>query len=463
MMAGGSRDGVSPRAQLRALSEDSPRWHIIAAEEALDEGALEVARAALSRARAAIVPGSAEEDEADFASVRLAIVGVDVRQAAAEVERLVRRHDPADSVWNLRIRALVESAPLPLGASLRERLLALLPPVPEEDESPVGHLNSWGGPLSPLLDLPGGDEWPARGQEPTGTSELPPIPTVSPFERASDERVGELASPPASDVQLEANGGEVETTHFVAFGQPLVDGSGGGDGEPTTGGAEPDLEAASPTASVHVPGISPAAVQEAAQGNGGHADLAESAGSEPDERFDPAFDADVQLLVDETLGHSAVAPGFVGRVTIGDEVDPRDADALRERLVEEMLARFGDDQGQLLFDTASTFLNNAEFGAAELLFSAAMQVPEIRVAACEGLMQSLIGAGRFADAVSTASRACRIFARDGDALLGIVYLQGVAAQELGDYAVARACFARVAATAHAIHFPELEERERVVR
>lgn len=169
--------------------------------------------------------------------------------------------------------------------------------------------------------------------------------------------------------------------------------------------------------------------------------------------------ADEVLVWDAGPGGSDEPAGFGGRVLVpGAGADLTDADALREHFVEAMLASVSEEEGQLLFDTASTFLNNREFGSAEIMFSAAMQVPAIRVPACEGVMQALIGAERFSEAVSTGTRALRIFGREGDALLGIVYCLGIAAQAQGDVATARSCYARVAESGHAEHFPELDAR-----
>lgn len=168
---------------------------------------------------------------------------------------------------------------------------------------------------------------------------------------------------------------------------------------------------------------------------------------------------DVVVFDEEALPASAAPAGFGGRVRIvGSEADLSDADLLRERLVEEMLATVTDEEGQLLFATATTFLNNGQFQSAEIMFSAAMQIPDLRLAACEGLMQALVAAERYTEAVSTATRAERIFARDADALLGVVYWHGVAAQALGDADAARACFARVLAHPAHVHFPELAAR-----
>jgi hypothetical protein len=138
--------------------------------------------------------------------------------------------------------------------------------------------------------------------------------------------------------------------------------------------------------------------------------------------------------------------------------DVEDADALRDHLVERMLADVSDDEFQLLFETATTFLANRQYDTAELMFSAAMQAPGLRVAACEGLVQSLALGGRHSEAIAAAARAARVFAREGAMLAGIVYWQGVAAQDSGDVAMARGCFDRVLATPAASVFPELRSR-----
>jgi hypothetical protein len=396
-MAGTTQsDGAArtPAAQLRALGhgarrapvEDSPRWHLSAAEDAMDERRWDMARAAVQRARESIVPGAPDEDEAAFVALRLAVATVDLRTATGEVMALAERMDPADPVWNRRVRQIVETAPPVFAAPMRAGLLDLLPELPEHQAvgPAAGEPEIPDVPLPPggLPRLPDEDAWPGAGAEaPAGTpgprlsraDELPPIPVESPF------RAGAGTPGPSS--------------HTVAD------------------------------------------------------------------------DEDAVVLEGDSLSWTSDEPtGFAGRVFVPPAAaDLTDADALRERLVEEMLAKVGEAEGQLLFATATTFLNNGEFETAEIMFSAAMQIPELRLAACEGAMQALVGAGRYAEAMATGTRATRVFAREGEALLGIVYWHGVAAQAAGDAATARSCFTRVDATPHRVQFPDLADRMAAVR
>lgn len=396
-MAGTTRsDGGArtPAEQLRALGhtarrapmEDSPRWHLAAAEDAMDERRWDTARAAVQRARETIVPGTPDADEAAFVALRLAVATVDLRSATGEVMTLAARMDPADPVWNRRVRRIVEAAPPVLAASMRAGLLDLLPVLPEEEAAGAAGAVEPGIPHVPLPPgglprLPDEDAWPDAGAEPemiaaarplTGADVLPPI-------LASPSRAGAETPDPRSRCVAE------DENLVVLEGDPLW-----------------------------------------------------SISEEP--------------------------AGFTGRVLVSPVgADLTDADALRERLVEEMLVRVGDAEGQLLFATATTFLNNGEFETAEIMFSAAMQIPELRLAACEGAIQALVRAGRYAEAVATGTRATRIFAREGEALLGIVYWHGVAAQAAGDAAMARSCFARVDATPHRAQFPDLADRMAAVR
>jgi hypothetical protein len=375
----------TPVQQLHALGhgvsqapkEDSPGWHLAAAEEAMDEGRWDTARAAVQRARETIEAGTPEEVEAGFVALRLAVATVDLRSATAEVVALTERMDPRDAVWNRRVRRIVAAAPRVFAAPMRTGILELLPLLPGGDAA-VPHVEV---PVGGLPLLPGEDDWPEPpAEEPpprdaAAAATLRPIPTESPFRPV------------------------------VAVTEPVAE------------------TAAAPPA--------PAA----------------------------SGDADEVLVWDAEPDGSDQPAGFGGRVLIpGAGADLTDADALREQLVEAMLASVSEEEGQLLFDTASTFLNNREFGSAEIMFSAAMQVPPLRVPACEGVMQALIGAERFSEAVSTGTRALRIFAREGDALLGIVYCLGIAAQAQGDVSTARNCFARVAESGHAEHFPQLDGR-----
>lgn len=384
MTIDGDHAGEPVNEQIRLLlREDEPRWHLVAAEDAIDDGRLDTARGALARALEMIGPGSPDADEAAFVGLRLAMASVDYRGAAGEVSSLAGRCDPADPVWNRRVRALVESAPRVFPGAMRAGLLGLLPEVPDEGVASHGAAPR---AAPSLADLPDDEGWePARAPDPPPERELPPIPTESPFDRARAVRASG-GPPPTAEVELVVT----------------VD--------------------------------------------------------------EPPAETDVVVLVDETLGDSDTAPGFSGRLRVSEsDADLTDADALRDHLVEEMLAGISGEEGELLFQTATTFLNNRDFATAEVMFSAAMQVPEFRLGACEGVMQSLIGAGRFAEAVATGARAVRIFARSVDELTGIVYLQGVAAQELGDLETARACYERVAASPDASHIPDLAERRAAVR
>lgn len=360
----------TPREQLEALGhqpphgwkDDSPRWHLQAAEDALDRGRLEVARAAVQRARECAPPDSADAEEAAFVALRAAVASIDLRAATEEVQALRACHDDGDPVWNRRVRAIIAQAPTVFGASMRAGLLGLLPPVQEPVEVVSERIDS--DPVPEVL-------LPASG--------LPQLPDEDDFEPAPavNEAPVEpmlfsgIAPQPPSPLELEQS---------VAWVDP---------GEPP------------------------------------HEDRAQ----------------------------------FTGRVRVGEgEADLTDAEGLRERLVEEMLAGVSEAEGQLLIDVATTFLNNREFGSAELLFSAAMGIPTLRVPACEGLVQTQVGGGSHEDAAGTAARALRIYAREGDALLGIVYWGGIAALELGDRETARRAFERISRSRHAAAFPDLEDR-----
>lgn len=359
----------TPREQLEALGhqpphgwkDDSPRWHLRAAEDALDQGRLEIARAAVQRARESASPDSTDAEESAFVALRAAIASVDLRAATEEVQALRACHDDGDPVWNRRVRAIIAQAPAVFGASMRAGLLGLLPPVPEAVEAVSERIDS--DPVPDVL-LP--------------VSGLPQLPEEDDFDSAAavnDAPVAPMfsgiAPHPPSPIELEQS---------VAWVDP---------GEPP------------------------------------HEDRAQ----------------------------------FTGRVRVGEgDADLTDAEALRERLVEEMLAGVSEEEGQLLIDVATTFLNNREFGSAELLFSAAMGIPTLRVPACEGLVQAQVGGGRHEDAAGTVARALRIYAREGDALLGIVYWGGIAALELGDHEMARRAFERISRSRHAADFPDLEER-----
>jgi len=460
-------NGREPREQqMRALHDDPPRLHLALADEKIDEGCLDVARAALARARETILPGSPDADEAAFLAVRLAAASVDLRTATAEVKGLVERGDPADPVWNRRLRRIIEAAPPVLPRAMRTALLDLLPPVAADDGAiPSG--NALDAPRPALPDLPGEDEWSAAvpgawfidagpGDGLTGSAEgvppVSPVPTVSPFGRGTEARAVPPSEPPPEPV----NGSRSAVTSGPALPDLPGEDEWGVDPpvEPLIAAAPADGEPSSREDLLPVPTVSPF---DGARAVG----AVLPAGPTAEPAAEPLDD--IIVLVDETLGESAVASGFSGRVTIGAaDADLTDADALRDRLVAEMLSSMSEEEGMLLFETATTFLINRDFETAELMFEAAMQCPEVRVPALEGVMRSLIGVGRFADAVATGARATRIFARAGDALLGIVYLQGIAAQEVQDAAMARSCFARVAASSHAAHFPDLRDRRAAV-
>lgn len=418
--------GRSPDEQIRTLREDSPRWHLEAAEEEIDAGRLDVARAALARARETLSPGS-DTDEAAFVAVRLAAASVDLKTATAEVVGLVERRDPADPVWNRRLRRIIEGAPRVFSRSMRAGLLDLLPPVPGDAASTAGSAGIVASPTLP--DLPGEAEW----------GDAAPAAAAA----AADAGGDVIARPILPELPGEDDWGEADAGVEEDIGD-------GGVGEPVgadraSGDELPPVPTVSPFERARGPGVARAAEEQLV-----------ARGVEQDED-------DVVVLVDLTLDDPAAPAGFSGRVTIAaEDADLTDADALRDRLVEEMLASVSDEEGRLLFETATTFLINRDFETAEVMFSAAMQRPELRVPACEGMMQSLVGAGRFVEAVATGARATRIFALEGDSLLGIVYLQGIAAQAVEDDALARSCYARVAASAHAAHFPDLQDRQAAV-
>jgi hypothetical protein len=350
--------GRTAAAQLRELGhpvagEDTPRWHLAAAEEAMDEGRWDAARVALQRARDNLQPEDLDTVEARFVALRLAVSTVDLRAATDETMALVEGMDEDDPVWNRRVREIIDAAPRVFSSSMRTGLTALLPPTP----------------------------------------------------RAVDARL-----PAVTDQTPEPELFAVEEA-----AEPVQDGGAGADYEVWVDD-----------------GVSAAEV----------ADTAEPAGESfaPDER-----EAGERW-------HVRADPG----------VDVEDADGLRDLLVERMLAQVTEDEFLLLFETATTFLANGQFDTAELMFSAAMQAPTLRVAACEGLVQSLVRGGRHSEAITNAVRATRVFAREGDHLAGVLYWQGVAAQESGDPQMARGCFDRVLATPAAAVFPELRSRREAV-
>lgn len=77
----------------------------------MDEGRWDMARVALGRARAGIIPPSPDEDEAAFTALRLALGSVDLRGALEELESLVGRMAGTDPTWNARVRRLIADAP----------------------------------------------------------------------------------------------------------------------------------------------------------------------------------------------------------------------------------------------------------------------------------------------------------------------------------------------------------------
>jgi hypothetical protein len=357
--------GRTAAAQLRELGhpvagEDTPRWHLAAAEEAMDEGRWDAARVALQRARDNLQPEDLDTIEARFVALRLAVSTVDLRAATDETMALVEGMDEGDPVWNRRVREIIDAAPRVFSSSMRTGLTALLPPAP----------------------------------------------------RAVDAR------PPAVTDETP----EPELFAVEESAQPGQDGGGGADYDVWVDDGESAPEVA---------------------------EVAEAA----DEVLTP---------VDEVFTPEERGPDERWHVRADPGVDVEDADSLRDHLVERMLAEVTDDEFLLLFETATTFLANGQFDTAELIFSAAMQAPALRVAACEGLVQSLVRGGRHSEAITNAVRATRVFAREGDHLAGVLYWQGVAAQESGDPQMARGCFDRVLATPAAAVFPELRSRREAV-
>ena len=351
-------------------AEDHPRWHLEAAEGAMDAGEWDAARAALERARETLDPASPDAAEAAFVALRLAVGTVDLQRATAETCWIAAATLPGDVAWVRRAREIIEAAPRHFGASMRAGLLSLLP-APEADRAPEPAEAEDDGFLAALLE-----------------------PADEPGAHAPDHDDGE-----GDGGGAEAGGEGLDEAGYEVW---IVD------------GAELETEAA---ADGEVPG---------AEGGGGG--------------------------------------GFDGHVRVGDGdgIALEDADQLRDHLVEQMLARVTEEEFQILFDTATTFLANGQLASAELMFSAAMQSPVLRVAACEGLMQALVLAGRLDEAMANASRAVRLYARDGDAVLGIVYWQGVAAQAAGNRETARGCYARVAASPASAAYPEVRDRIREV-
>ena len=338
--------------QLRVLSvrmDDSPRWHLHAADEAIEDGRLDVAREALARARANAAADPGVVVEARFVALRLALASVELRKATDELLGLVAENDAGDPVWNRRVRRMIESAPAAVPDSVRGGLLDLLPALP-------------GAPVA----------LPASG--------LPALPD-DPRESSATDRAERDESSAAVDHRP------------VPASDPFV--------------AVPDADSAR----------------------------------------DALEEAEVEVVMLDLDSDSPVPAGasFDGRLTVsgrdGDELT--DAERLRDRLVDEMLATIPEEEARLLFESATTFLNNGDPATAAVIFSSVMRVPEFRVAACEGFMQALVQDGRCDEAAVTASRAERVYATEGAAILGIVYWHGVAAQHQGDKATALLCFSRV--------------------
>jgi hypothetical protein len=355
-----SNTGRSAAAQLRELGhgipgEDSPRWHLVAAEEAMDEGGWDAARVALQRARENLAPEAPDGVEARFVAIRLAVATVDLRAATEETMALVESMDEKDATWNRRVRAIIAAAPRVFTSSMRAGITSLLPSLPAEGHAQAAAVAPTGDEDAEEPDLfpGGGDVGP--------TSAAPAAPECADYEVWVDD----------------------------------------GDGTPNSA--------------------------------------------------EPAAPADGALAV-RGRWHVRIDPA----------VDAENADELRDHLVERMLAEVSDEEFQVLFDTATTFLANGQYETAELMFSAAMQAPELRVAACEGLVQALVLGGRHSDAIANAQRATRVFARERDHLAGVLYWQGVAAQETGDTGMARECFDRVLAAAPGV-FPDLSARREGVR
>jgi hypothetical protein len=441
----------TPADQLRALghrglaapTEDTPRWHLAAAEEASAAGRWDEAREALDRARANLNGDLRDTSEAAFVGLRLSVARLDILAATAELTNLMNLHDHGDPVWNRRARSVIAGAPKLAGTDLLLQLLPTLAAEPERGgaeralaapteipvlpgeaewleevadqghgEPPVADADALGNEVPD--DLLGPTETAAEIPVPARAAPLPPVPAVNPFTAAAERARGPIAD--------------------VAFGEPDV-------GERAT-----QREGRGPHSS------------------GGDGGGRQSPHSEDRGRADASLEAPEILLLDH-LDAAAEAPVFTGRLLVaGTDVDLSDADGLRDRLVEAMLAgAVTDQEGDELFHTASTFLNNFDYATAEALFSAAMQVPHLRVAGCEGLVQCLVKLGRMSDAVTTAALAVRIFSDDAQALLGILYWQGVAAEAQGDRLTARKCFERIVLSRQVEHFPDVSARLERIR
>jgi hypothetical protein len=346
--------------QLRVLSvrrDDSPRWHLHAADEAIEDGRLDVAREALARARANAAGDPGVVAEARFVALRLALASVELRKATDEVLGLVAENDPGDPVWNRRVRRMIESAPATVPDSVRDGLLDLLPELPGAPAA----LPASGLPALP--DDPRETLATEREESDQGSAGVDhrPVPASDPFAAVPDAD-SDRDAPEEAEVEVEVEA-EVEVVMLDLDSDPPVPAGGSFDGRLRVSG-----------------------------GN-------------------------------------------------GDELT--DAERLRDRLVDEMLATIPEEEARLLFESATTFLNNGDPATAAVIFSSVMRVPEFRVAACEGFMQALVQDGRCDEAAVTASRAERVYATEGAAILGIVYWHGVAAQHQGDKATALLCFSRV--------------------
>lgn len=282
----------TPADQLRALGyetprgpvDDTPRWHLEAAGEALEDGRLEDAEEALARGREGLRAGSPDEDEAAYLALGVALLRADVGGAEAEIRWLAGREGDGSA----RARGLLGAASAALSGEARARLLALLPGG--------DHVASHG--------------WDVREMEipdvPLPPSGLPMLPDEEEMEFPAEQRDGR--------------------------GTPLLD--------------------------------APAEAQPPA----------------------PPVAAD-------------------------------GPDGLRERLVEQLLA--GPESPEVLFAVAMTLLRCGHLADAEVLFAAAAEAPELRLAAWEGLMEILVRSGRSGEAVSTALRLTRVHRGAGEALAGI--------------------------------------------
>lgn len=472
--------GRTPAGVLRALghrraaapTEDTPRWHLVAAEEASAAGRWDEAREALDRARANLNGDPLDTSEAAFVGLRMCVARLDILAATAELTDLVSLHDPADPVWNRRARGIIGEAPKAAGADL---LLKLLPALPDETERGADVKRILPGPTETMPVLPGEAEWleearsgvsPRRlsgGQDtddPLGAESSGDHQPEGPRRGIPDFQARQPQTPPDRDEKVSTE--DPPPPPLTANASPL------------------------PPIPVQNPFTAAERARDAARNAAGEDRVGADSAPEPevgdtpqqvmsrgwtdpqqpqDHELPAASDESVELFVLGDVETGAEPPAFTGRLFVaGTDVDLSDADGLRDRLVAAMLeGAVTDREGDELFHTASTFLNNFDYATAEALFSAAMQVPHLRVAGCEGLMQCLVKLGRLADAVTTAGLAVRLFSEDGPAVLGIVYWQGVAAEAQGDRVAARKCFERIVLSRQLEHFPDVAARLERVR